>query len=166
MMFAAFSSAMIVRKGSTDWQHIDLPWLLYANTVVLLASSATFEIARRRTSVFMRSAGVSTNSPMRWMTCTLALGLLFVAGQLLVWHRLALSGLYISTNPNSSFLYLFTAAHAVHVVGGLLAILLVMYRLNGPVPSLRKSTLSSASSYWHFMGLLWIYLLLLLRTQI
>lgn len=166
MTFAAFSSALLVRKGSTDWDHIELPWLLYVNTMVLVASSVAFEIARRRTTVFMRTAGSSNTSSMRWMAVTLSLGLLFVAGQLLVWHRLVLSGLYISTNPNSSFLYLFTAAHAVHVVGGLIGILIVMYRLSGPVPSLRKSTLMATTYYWHFMGVLWIYLLLFLFTQL
>ena len=167
MSFAALSSAMIVRKGSTDWKHFDLPVLLYFNTLVLMASSLTLEVARRRVANFMRSAGMAVAvHPSRWLETTLGLGLVFLTGQLIAWHRLAQSGFYVSTNPSSSFFYVLTAGHALHLFGGLFGLLLVIYRLSGPAPTLRKSTIDAAAYYWHFMGVLWLYLLLLLRFQL
>jgi cytochrome c oxidase subunit 3 len=59
-----------------------------------------------------------------------------------------------------------TAGHALHLFGGLFGLLLVIYRLSGPAPTLRKSTIDAAAYYWHFMGVLWLYLLLLLRFQL
>ena len=91
---------------------------------------------------------------------------MFVAGQYVAWLQLKAQGLYLATNPSSSFFYLFTALHALHVLGGLAGLLLVIWRLSRPVPALRISTLSTVSYYWHFMGVLWIYLLLLLWTRI
>ena len=168
MSFAALSSAMMVRKGSNDWKHIDVPWLLYLNTVVLIASSMTLEVGRRRVATFMRTAGTdaSTHHPARWLEATLALGLAFLTGQLIAWHQLAERGFYVATNPSSSFFYVLTAGHALHLFGGLFGLVLVLHRLRGPVPSLRKSTIDAAAYYWHFMGVLWIYLLLLLRFQL
>ena len=82
MTFAAFTSALIVRKGaSLDWRHFTLPSILYFNTVLLLASSVTLEVSRRRVAVFMGGLKRQTESPARWLYVTLSLGLLFVAGQ-------------------------------------------------------------------------------------
>ena len=84
MMFAAFTSALIVRKGSSmDWQSFALPSILYFNTFLLLVSSATLEIARRRVDVFMKGDRSSAERPTLWLYITLGLGLLFVAGQYL-----------------------------------------------------------------------------------
>jgi cytochrome c oxidase subunit 3 len=167
MSFAALSSAMLVRKGSNDWKHLDVPWLLYLNTIVLIASSMTLEVARRRVATFMRTAGTDASvHPARWLEATLGLGLAFLTGQLIAWHQLAERGFYVSTNPSSSFFYVLTAGHALHLFGGLFGLILVLHRLSGPVPSLRKSTIDAATYYWHFMGVLWVYLLLLLRFQL
>ena len=167
MSFAALTSAMIVRKGSNDWKHIDVPWLLYLNTIVLIGSSATLEVGRRRVARFMRTAGAGgAVNPARWLEATLALGLAFLTGQLIAWHQLAERGFYIATNPSSSFFYVLTAGHALHLFGGLSGLVLVLRRLSGPVPSLRKSTIDAAAHYWHFMAVLWVYLLLLLRFQL
>ncbi len=165
MTFAALSSALIVRKGSTDWQHLDVPWLLYANTLVLLASSVTFKLAKRHLAAKRRSVPVSgATHPTRWLDITLGLGLVFILGQVTAWHSLAKSGLYISTNPSSSFFYVLTATHAAHLFGGICGLLLVIYRLHKN--ALRRRTLKATSYYWHFMGILWLYLLILLRTQL
>jgi cytochrome c oxidase subunit 3 len=73
-------------------------------------------------------------------------------------------GLYLATNPNSSFFYLLTAIHGLHVLGGLYGLTYVIRKLNRVV--LRRSTLDSFSYYWHFMGILWVYLLLLLWMRL
>ncbi|MBV9607929.1 MAG: cytochrome c oxidase subunit 3 [Acidobacteria bacterium] len=166
MSFLALTSAMIVRKGSwSDWQHFTLPSVLYLNTAVLLASSVSLEISRRRMAAYMgrpRTAGF--NSPAGWLYLTLALGLTFIAGQCVAWAQLSRQGLYLSSNPSSSFFYVFTAAHALHVLGGLGGLILVIYRFEKSV--LRRSTLDVASRYWHFMDVLWIYLLILLWAKL
>ncbi len=166
LSFAALSSALLVRKSSGDWQHIELPAILYFNTALLLVSSFTLEIARRRIAVFMRKGSGWPSLPLRWLFTTLGLGLVFVAGQIAAWRRLNESGFYLATNPSSSFFYVFTAFHALHVLGGLAALLLVIHRLRPPAPSLRRSTFNAVSCYWHFMGALWLYLLLLLKLQL
>jgi len=165
MSFAALTSALVVRKGGAmDWRHFTLPSILYLNTLVLLASSVTLEISRRRVATFMGGLKSEVASPARWLYLTLSLGLLFVAGQYVAWRQLSTQGLYLSTNPASSFFYVFTAAHALHVLGGLGGLVRVVHKLNQLV--LRRSTLDATSRYWHFMDVLWVYLLLLLWLKL
>ena len=167
MTFAAFTSAMIVRQGgSTDWQHFTLPSVLYLSTAVLLASSAVLEIARKRVRSFLYGGNASRAGAALWLWLTLALGLLFVGCQYMAWLQLSSEGMYLATNPSSSFFYLFTGLHALHVLGGLAGLALVIWRFSKSRRSLRLSTLSTVSYYWHFMGVLWIYLFLLLWMRI
>jgi cytochrome c oxidase subunit III len=163
MSFAALTSALLVRQGSTDWQHFALPRILYFNTVLLLASSVTLEVARRRIALFMGSRSSQAAVPLGWLSATLALGLFFVGGQYAAWLQLRSQGLYLPTNPSSSFFYLFTAMHLLHVLGGLGGLLSVAGRLKRL--TLRRSTLDATSRYWHFMGILWLYLLVILWTR-
>jgi cytochrome c oxidase subunit 3 len=165
MSFAAFTSALIVRQGaSTDWQHITLPSILFLSTFLLLVSSVTLEVARRRVAAFMGGQETRVESARRWLYITMFLGLLFVGGQYMAWLQLRSQGLYLATNPNSSFFYLFTALHALHVMGGLVGLLRVIRKLGQS--TLRRSTLNATAYYWHFMGVLWVYLFLLLWMRI
>jgi cytochrome c oxidase subunit III len=164
MTFAAFTSALIVRQGgSSDWQHFTLPSILYFNSLIIIASSVTLEIARRQITTFMvaRNEG---NPPSRWLYVTLALGLIFVAGQIFAWLQLKSQGLGLSTNISYSFFYVLTVAHAIHLLGGLGGLIRVISKVNHSV--LRRSTLKATSLYWHFMGALWLYLLLLLWMKL
>jgi cytochrome c oxidase subunit III len=165
MTFAALTSALVVRKGgSFDWRHFSLPSILYWNTLVLAASSVSLEVARRQVARFMGGRRSEVHSPSRWLSITLFLGLCFVAGQYIAWRQLSAQGLYLATNPSSSFFYVLTAAHALHLLGGLGGLIRVIRKLGKSV--LRRSTLDATSRYWHFMDLLWIYLLLLLRFKL
>lgn len=165
MSFAAFTSALIVRQGaSNDWRHITLPSVLFLSTTLLVASSVTLEVARRRVASYMGGGQRQVTSSRLWLYVTLGLGLLFVAGQYLAWLQLRSQGLYLATNPNSSFFYVFTAMHALHVLGGIAGLLRVVRKLR--LGTLRRSTLNATSIYWHFMGVLWIYLFLLLWMRI
>ncbi len=165
MMFAAFSSALIVRKGaSLDWQTFKLPSILYLNTFLLMGSSITIEVARRRVAVFMAGARSKAEHPALWLYITLSLGLLFVAGQYVAWGRLRAQGLYLATNPSSSFFYVLTTAHALHVLGGLGGLIYVIRKLNRSI--LRRNTLVAAARYWHFMDALWLYLIVLLWIKL
>jgi cytochrome c oxidase subunit 3 len=154
MTFAALTSALVVRKGGdVHWRHFTLPYVLYVNTAVLLASSLTLEIARRRVATFMGGPKTTGANPSRWLYATLALGFVFLAGQYLAWRQLSAQGLYLATNPSSSFFYVFTALHAVHLLGGLYAMTRVIRKLNQHV--LRRVTLDATAHYWHFMDVLW-----------
>lgn len=167
MTFAAFTSAMIVRQGSSyDWQHFTLPSALYFDTAVLLASSVTLELARKRVRAFVHGNQAQRSSGLALLWTTFVLGLVFVGGQYSAWLQLRSEGLYLATNPSSSFFYLFTGLHAAHILGGLAGMVVVLYRFSKPRPSLQVSTLSTVTYYWHFMGVLWVYLLLLMWARI
>ena len=169
MSFAAFTSALIVRQGTAPLQHITLPPVLYLNTLLIVASSITLEIARRRIASFMGGLTGDRDHdqaapPAQWLYITLSLGLLFVAGQTFAWIQLKSQGFGLATNISYSFFYVLTVAHALHVFGGLGGLVRVIAKLNKAV--LRRSTLDATSRYWHFMGVLWLYLLLLLWIKL
>jgi cytochrome c oxidase subunit III len=164
MTFAAFTSALIVRQGTAPLVHITLPPVLYLNTLSIIAGSITLEIARRRIASFMGGAGDQATNPARWLYVTLFLGLLFVAGQTFAWLQLKAQGFGLATNISYSFFYVLTVAHALHVFGGLGGLVRVIAKLNKS--ALRRSTLDATSRYWHFMGGLWLYLLLLLWMKL
>jgi len=165
MTFAAFTSAMVVRQGSAnDWRHFSFPIILYFNTAALVASSITLQIGRNRFVALVSGISQDVQPALRALYGTLVLGCLFVAGQYAAWLQLRSEGLYLASAPSSSFFYVFTVLHALHVVGGVVGLVYVVSKLHRAV--LRKSTLDAASQYWHFMDILWIYLLLLLWLRI
>src|SRR5215831_10084448 len=120
MLFAAFTSALVVRRGiSGDWVSLHKPSILWVNTAILLASSAALEIARRALRARAR-----TRFNLWWTAGTL-MGVLFVCGQALAWQQLIAAGVFLSTNPSSAFFFILTAAHAAHLLGGLAALIYV-----------------------------------------
>jgi cytochrome c oxidase subunit III len=183
MIFISLTSAYIVRQGLPtfddasksyvrDWGEVRLPWLLLAiNTTLLLISSATMEGARRQItrqaalapvrSIPGISLGEEKSFP--WLGITVVLGLGFLLGQWLAWAELQNGGFYVATNPNSSFVYLLTGTHAVHLAGGLIALLWAALTslLRKPVEA-RRIALDVTAWYWHFMALLWVYVFALL----
>jgi cytochrome c oxidase subunit III len=165
MTFAAFTSALIVRQGgSNDWRHFTLPSILYFNSLIIIVSSVTLEVAKKRIAAFMTNAETRTETPARWLYVTLFLGLLFVAGQTYAWLRLKSQGFGLASNVSYSFFYVLTVAHALHVLGGLGGLIHVIGKLNRM--TLKRATLNATAVYWHFMGALWLYLLLLLWMKL
>jgi cytochrome c oxidase subunit III len=157
MFFMALASAFIVlRRGSTLWVTVHLPRILWANTGILLASSFTLESARRRLSV------ADASGFRKFWVMTTALGFVFVAGQLFAWRQLVAQGVYIASNQASSFFYIFTGAHAVHLLGGVCALLFVSFHKFGKTSISLPAAAEITSYYWHFMDGLWIFLLALL----
>jgi cytochrome c oxidase subunit III len=157
MFFAALTSAFLVRKElGTDWAAFELPRILWFNTLVLMASSFTAEVARRK------SHRDEWKAFRAWWALTTALGLVFLAGQLTAWGQLRAEGVFLATNPNSSFFYLLTALHGLHLAGGIVALLYVRFRRwqRSGIPQSTAADL--ASIYWHFMDGLWVFLLALL----
>jgi cytochrome c oxidase subunit 3 len=165
MSFAAFTSALYVRQGSGDWTHIVLPRIMYANTAILLLSSLTFELSRRTVAGSSRPTKLEVREALGWLAVTLILGLAFVSGQYSAWRHLAAQGLYLATNSNSSFFYVFTAMHGLHLLGGIAALVYLIRRIAAG-RGFRKSLFHSTAIYWHFMGVLWLYLLLVICTRL
>ena len=162
MLFTSLSSAYIVRSASAnDWTPLPLPRVLLLSTALLLASSFALETARRKIR-----AGVSILYK-RWLLITVILGLGLLAAQLFAWRQLSRQGLYLAGNPHSSFFYLLTGTHAVHLLGGLLGLTFLWVRWRHDVTqemlvAKRKAATDVVTIYWHFMDGLWIYLFLLL----
>src|ERR1700693_2713253 len=117
MSFAAYSSALIVRQAANpDWQHFTLPRILFFNTFVVLASSATLYVARPRSRATTDPSDTVTavDAPhLAWIYATISLGFLFLAGQLVAWRNLVDQGLTLASNPSSAFFYLLTAMHGL-----------------------------------------------------
>jgi cytochrome c oxidase subunit 3 len=157
MFFMALVSAYVVRRGSSvDWISFHFPPIVWVNTAILFASSITLEVARRRL-VISDSAAFR-----KWWSITTFLGILFLAGQLIAWRQLARQGVYLASNPASSFFYIFTGAHAIHVLGGVAALLFVALRNFDRATVSPMTAVRVTSYYWHFLDALWIFLAALL----
>ncbi len=157
MFFASITSAMIVRRAGEDWRSIDLPYALWYSTAALLASSLTFELARRQ----LRRGTVAA---LRiWTTATAALGVAFLCAQYAGWLDLLGQGIAVNGRISGSFFYLFTAAHGAHVVGGLVVLAYITVRVwRTKIWPTRKPAIEAAAIYWHFMDVLWLVILGLL----
>jgi len=184
MLFVSFTSVYIMRRGLPtfddrtggyvhDWLTVDLPTgLLLVNTLLLLLSSITAELARRQVtrqvalapvqSIPGVSIGQERNFP--WLGATVVLGLAFLTGQWMAWRELGMRGFYLATSPSSSMVYVLTASHAIHLAGGLLVLLYAVATalLRKPVED-RRIVVDVTAWYWHFMALVWIYIFALLE---
>jgi cytochrome c oxidase subunit III len=172
MTFASLISALIVRQGvALDWLHFQLPRILYLNTAILLASSVTLEISRRGFDLrpdFSREGSLDHEAAagaFSWLCATMALGLFFVLGQVMAWRELAAKGLFLSSSPSSSFFYVLTALHGLHLLGGIVGLVYVLYRLRPSTGLKKRGVLGVASVYWHFMDGLWVFLLVVLAAR-
>jgi cytochrome c oxidase subunit 3 len=184
LLFVVLTVAYMARQGYLQlgeaeerpvhgWGSVRLPNALLAfNTSVLLISTLTMEALRRASRraialVQVKSIpGVSLGEEKRrpWLAATVALGLLFLAGQWQAWRVLAQRGFYVATNPSSSFTYLLTGVHAVHLAGGILGLLWIALPLwRRRAAEQRSIRIEMLAWYWHFMALLWIYVLGLLE---
>jgi cytochrome c oxidase subunit 3 len=158
MVFAAFTSAFVVRRGiSDDWSSTPKPPILWANTAILLASSVVLD--RSRHALRNHDRGRFNV----WWTAATGLGILFLLGQAYAWRQLAHAGIYVATNPSSSFFYVLTASHAVHLLGGVTALVYVdvqAWRLRlGPA---KRTAIDVTAVFWHFLDGVWVYLMVLL----
>ncbi len=135
------------------WDPIVLPDVLWLSTGLILVSSVTFEIGRR---VF-RKGQWRLASHLLLVTAVLGTG--FLASQLTAWRELIKTGAYLMENPHSAFFYLFTGLHAAHLIGGLVALFIVLLGR-----SKRRELVNVTAFYWHFLGVLWIALFLVLRN--
>jgi cytochrome c oxidase subunit III len=163
MMFTALASAYIVRSGMTtsvDWHGGQMPTFVYLSTALIVVSSLTFTRAK---AAINHGDGPACRV---WLAVTLLLGLGFLASQLLAWRQLVAQGVYLASNPHSSFFYVLTGLHGLHLAGGILALSALMVyarRAGGPESDVKKRAMTDVVGiYWHFMDFLWVFLFLLL----
>ncbi len=157
MFFMGMVSAFIfLRATSTRWVPLHLPPVVWINSAILLLSSGAIILAQRRLA-----RGDIAQFRRLWLVAT-TLGILFLAGQLIAWRELVAAGVYVASNQASSFFYIFTGLHGIHLLGGIFALLYVSFRKfeNGKLS--RAVAAEVASYYWHFMDGLWVFLLALL----
>ena len=157
ILFAAFTSTYLARRGEADWLVGPLPDALYVSTAVLIFSSLVLEWARRR-------GGRGRLEALRaGLLAATGLGLVFLAAQIAAWRQLSALGVFLSTNPHSSFFYLLTGAHALHVTGGLLGLGYALGRARrAATAAIALRSAEPATTFWHFLDGLWLYLFIIL----
>jgi cytochrome c oxidase subunit 3 len=184
MLFVTLTAIFFLRQAALvldhqsgrfihEWAQVVLPVrLLLWNTLVLLVSSATMELARRSVAREMalapvaRISGIAIDKELRfpWGAVTLVLGVLFLLGQWRAWEAVLSQGFHVSTSGSSPFFYLLTGAHAAHLAVGIMILLYAgVISFTRTRLEHRRIVIEVTSWYWHFMGILWIYVFALLE---
>ena len=160
MMFAAFTSAYIVRRSEGNWQDFALPAGMLVNTILLVLSSISLQYG------YFAAKKDNLKALKTALFITFALGVAFLLGQWSVWSELVDNKIFFggaTANPSGSFLYVLTGVHGFHLVTGLIYLIIVLnsaFRFK--VHSKNMLQLEMCTTYWHFLGALWIYLYLFL----
>lgn len=158
MLFAAFTSAYIVRSGGADWVEIGIPPVVWLSTACIALSSGALEIGRRA------FAAGDLAGFRRWSAVTAGLGVSFLVGQFLSWEALDRAGLYLQSTPKSSFFFVLTGVHAAHLFAGIAALLALFgAAVFGRLSPGESDAPTLTAIYWHFVGGLWLYLLAVLH---
>jgi cytochrome c oxidase subunit 3 len=161
MLFIALSSAVIVRRGQGNWVAFHLPPIFWANTLIILLSSLTMWQVVKSFRKY-NQAGYRL-----WLSTTLILGTVFLIGQYIGWQHLDSGGIHLRGNPSGSFLYVISGLHAAHILGGVIMLLVAVIRaffiqFN---PN-RIASVQIMAMYWHFVDILWIYLLIFFQINL
>lgn len=157
MMFAGLTSAYIVKRSQANWVTFDLPSVFWYSTVVMVASSLTVILALRnfRERMMQRYKVMMLTSSL--------LGVLFIVLQVVGFSQLWNKGITLQASVSFSFLYVIVGLHAVHVIGGVLALWIMLLRsYSSKVRTYSAVPIELVNTYWHFVDLLWIYLLVFL----
>lgn len=162
MMFAAFTSAYIVRQAAGNWLEFRLPNVFFVSTIILLASSLTLH----GSYLSFKQGKIGA---YRWLlVLSFVLGLGFIVSQYMGWQALMEIGVELTTNPSGSFVYVISGVHVAHVLGGIAALLVALlhaFILPYKQTPKRKLRFEMTLIYWHFVDLLWVYLLLFFIMQ-
>jgi cytochrome c oxidase subunit 3 len=162
MTFGAIIAVFLIRSASPlFWGHIRLPHTLWITTLLLLASSATYEVARRRLSKN------NQHDFFQLTAWTAGLGAAFLAGQILAWFQVLHQGVILARNPHSWFIFLFTGLHGLHIVAGLAGLFYLLKRTHEPASGPRyqmhtKALASAVAVFWHYLDFMWVLLFSLL----
>jgi len=179
MLFAAFTSALVVRASGEDWQSLQLPPVLWLNLAVIGASSVALEAARRVRRAGAKHPKYSKHPPgathppredtsgrlrLALVALSAMLGVVFLAGQVVAWQQLMRRGVYLPSSPYSSFLYLLTGLHGVHVIAALGFLLFLAFRtVTGARADEWPYLARSVATFWHFLAVTWLYLFIVLE---
>ncbi len=162
MMFGAFTSAYIVRRAAGNWYEFKLPDIFLFNTLVILASSVTLHFA-------FRAFKTGMEKPYKLLLlATFVLGIAFVVLQYEGWKALTAMGATFTANPSTSFVYVISGVHAAHVLGGVAALVVAMihgFYLPFKPTARRKLRFELVVNYWHFVDILWVYLVMFFILQ-
>lgn len=158
MLFAGFTSAYIVRRGEGNWEVFALPSMFTVSTALAVVSSIFIQMAY----YFAKKSKAFETRIL--LGLTLALGVGFVIGQLLGYKQLTENNVFFAfSNPSNSFVYVISGLHLLHIVGGLVFLLIMWVQsLIRPLTEKSMIYLNMCVTYWHFVGILWIYLYLFL----
>ncbi len=161
MMFAGLTSAFVVSKSRADWlKDFQLPTAFFISTIVILGCSVTFHLAKKSIQKDNQSATTM------YLLSTLALGVLFVILQFVGFGQIVSNGYYFTGQASSittTFLYIVTVVHLLHLAGGLISLLIIIYNhFKQKYNSTQTLGIELGAMYWHFLDLLWVYLFLFL----
>jgi len=163
MTFGGLIGAYIVisTNGVMEWKPFDLPRQVWISTNLILASSITYTIAQKALN------SGKQRKAKHWLLATTVFGGMFIASQVLSWLELVREGFYIQSNPYAGFFYILTAVHALHIIGGIIALGYLVLRTWQETSSedeltKRRQVSNTVGWYWHFMDGIWIILFLLL----
>ncbi len=161
MMFAGLTSAFVVSKSRTDWlKDFQMPSAFFYSTAVIIACSITFYLAKKAIQKNNRNATTS------YLLLTLALGILFVFLQFMGFHQIVEAGYFFTGSASSittTFFYVVTLAHLVHLAGGIISLLIIIYNhFKQKYNSTQTLGIELGAMYWHFLDILWVYLFLFL----
>ncbi len=160
MVFAALTSAYLVRRTEGDWLNFELPSLFMITSVIIVLSSVTMQMA------FRASRRDEIEAVKRWLWITGILGIVFLAGQLIAWDRLVEENVYFVGNPAGSFVYVFSGLHGTHIIAGLIFLTIVLVKSYlGKVHSKDNLSIRLLNTFWHFLDGLWLYLYLFLELN-
>ncbi len=157
MLFASLTSAYIVRQAEGNWLYFELPGILTISTIVILLSSVTMQWA------YWSAKKDSLQTVKGLVSVTTLLGLSFLVLQFYGWKELVINQVYLVGNPSGSFLYVITGLHGVHIISALVFLLIVLvstFRFRVHSKSLLQ--IEMCTTYWHFLGGLWLYLFVFL----
>lgn len=157
MMFIGFTSAYVVKRSQANWVTFDLPMIFWASTAVIMASSLTVQMAVKQ----FRNRHMQAYKQL--ITLTAVLGIAFAVCQWIGFSQMAKNGLPLNGPASASFIYVIVGVHLLHVLGGVVALLVLFGRaFRTKVLSYSSVPIEVASTYWHFVDILWIYLLIFL----
>ncbi|MBK9734384.1 MAG: cytochrome c oxidase subunit 3 [Saprospiraceae bacterium] len=159
MMFGAFTSAYLVKQAAGNWLEYSMPVFFYISTAVIVLSSITLHYS-------FSSFKAGNEKPYKYaLVLSLLLGLTFVVLQYMGWTALFAKGVDLKGNVSGSFFYLISGIHALHVLGGIAAMIVALihaFTLRFYQSEFRVNRFDLVINYWHFVDFLWVYLFIFL----
>jgi len=160
MLFASWTSAYIVRQAEGNWMFFELPVLFYYSTALIVISSITMQLG------YFAARKDNLRGVTMLVAMTAVLGVLFLIAQVLGWSQLVNSSVYFVGNPSGSFVYVITGFHGLHIISALIFLFIVMKSASEKrIRSDNMAQMEMCTTYWHFLGILWVYLFIFLMIN-